>query len=49
MARYRVIEKSFIGQHIVEPGGEVDYAGEASDNMVLIPTDGAEGDDGKAE
>lgn len=33
MPRYRVKEKSFINNTIVEAGEEIEYDGEASDNL----------------
>lgn len=36
MPKYRVLQKSFIGNRIVEEGEEVDYDGEPSDNLVPI-------------
>lgn len=33
MARYRVLEKSFINNRLVQPGEEIDYDGEASANL----------------
>lgn len=33
MPKYRVLQKSFIGNRIVEEGEEVDYDGEPSDNL----------------
>ena len=41
MARYRVTERSFIDGRIVEAGAEVEYAGEASENLILIEADEA--------
>ena len=37
MAQYKVVEKSFINDMIVEVGDIVDYDGEASANLELIP------------
>lgn len=36
MARYRVLEKSFINNSVVEAGAEVDYEGEPGRNLELI-------------
>ena len=36
MAKYRVLEKSFIGDAIVEAGAIVDYDGEPSSNLEPI-------------
>ena len=36
MPQYRVLQKSFIGNRIVEEGEVVDYDGEPSDNLELI-------------
>ncbi len=36
MARYRVLEKSFINNSVVEAGTEVDYDGEPGFNLELI-------------
>ncbi len=33
MPRYRVLEKSFIGNRLVQAGEEIDYEGEASSNL----------------
>jgi hypothetical protein len=33
MARYRVLEKSFINNRIVEEGDEVEYEGKAGSNL----------------
>lgn len=33
MARYRVLEKSFINNHLVEANAEVDYDGEPGTNL----------------
>ncbi len=37
MAQYTVLQKSFINDAIVEEGAIVEYDGEASDNLELIP------------
>jgi len=37
MAQYRVLQKSFINNAIVEEGAIVEYDGESSDNLELIP------------
>lgn len=39
MARYRVLEKSFINNSVVEAGAEVDYDGEPGFNLELIKPD----------
>ena len=36
MPQYRVLQKSFIGNRIVEEGEVIDYDGEASDNLELV-------------
>ena len=36
MAKYKVLEKSFINNAIVEEGAIIEYDGEASDNLELI-------------
>lgn len=36
MARYRVLEKSFINNCVVEAGAEIEYGGEPSYNLELI-------------
>lgn len=36
MPRYRVLQKSFIGNRIVEDGEVVEYDGEPSGNLELI-------------
>ena len=36
MAKYRVLEKSFINNAIVDEGDEVDYSGEPGPNLELI-------------
>lgn len=36
MPQYRVLQKSFIGNSIVEEGEVIDYAGEVSDNLELV-------------
>lgn len=36
MARYRVLEKSFINNSVVEAGAEVECDGEPSSNLELI-------------
>lgn len=36
MAQYRVLQKSFIGNRIVEEGEVVDYDGDVSDNLELV-------------
>lgn len=36
MARYRVLEKSFINNSVVEAGEEVEYDGEPGRNLELI-------------
>ena len=36
MAKYKVLEKSFINNAIVEEGAVVEYDGEASNNLELI-------------
>lgn len=36
MAKYKVMEKSFINNHLVEEGEEVIYDGEAGSNLELI-------------
>lgn len=36
MPQYRVLQKSFIGNRIVEEGEVVDYDGEPSENLELI-------------
>ena len=36
MAKYRVLETSFIDNKLVHPGDEIDYDGEASGNLELI-------------
>lgn len=37
MAQYRVLVTSFINNKLVQPDEIVDYDGEASDNLELIP------------
>jgi len=37
MAQYRVLQKSFINNMIAEEGDIVEYDGEPSDNLELIP------------
>ena len=37
MPKYKVLQKSFIGNSICEEGAIVDYDGEASKNLELIP------------
>jgi hypothetical protein len=37
MAQYRVLQKSFINNAIVEEGEVIEYDGEPSDNLELIP------------
>lgn len=37
MARYRVLQKSFINDAIAEEGDIVEYDGEVSGNLELIP------------
>lgn len=39
MAKYRVLSKSFIDNHIREEGEIIDYDGDAADNLELIPED----------
>ena len=36
MAKYRVLEKSFIGNRLVDEGAEIEFDGEAGDNLELI-------------
>jgi len=36
MAKYKVLEKSFINGSLVEAGAVVDYEGDASGNLELI-------------
>lgn len=36
MAKYKVLEKSFINNAIVEAGEVIEYDGEASNNLELI-------------
>lgn len=36
MAKYRVLEKSFIDNHLVEEGEIIEYEGEASGNLELV-------------
>jgi hypothetical protein len=36
MAKYRVLEKSFIGNSIAEEGQVVEYDGEAANNLELV-------------
>lgn len=36
MPQYRVLQKSFIGNRIVEEGEIIDFDGEASDNLELV-------------
>ena len=36
MPQYRVLQKSYVGNRIVEEGEVVEYDGEASDNLELI-------------
>lgn len=36
MARYRVLDKSFINNTLFEPGAEIDYDGDAGANLELI-------------
>lgn len=36
MAKYRVLETSFIDNKLVQPGDEIEYDGEASANLELI-------------
>jgi hypothetical protein len=36
MPQYRVLQKSFIGNRIVDEGEIVDYDGEPSDNLELV-------------
>ena len=38
MPRYRVLEKSFIGNRLVQTGEEIDYEGEASSNLEPLDT-----------
>lgn len=38
MPRYRVLEKSFIGNRLVHAGEEIDYEGEASSNLEPLDT-----------
>ena len=38
MPRYRVLEKSFIGNRLVQAGEEIDYEGEASSNLEPLAT-----------
>ena len=38
MPRYRVLEKSFIGNRLVQAGEEIDYEGEASSNLEPLDT-----------
>lgn len=38
MPRYRVLEKSFIGNRLVQAGEEIDYEGEASSNLEPLGT-----------
>lgn len=42
MPRYRVLEKSFIGNRLVQAGEEIDYEGEASSNLEPLDTPGGE-------
>ena len=37
MAQYRVLQKSFINNVLAEEGEIVEYDGEVSDNLELIP------------
>lgn len=39
MARYRVLEKSFINNSVVDAGTEVEYDGEPGFNLELIKPD----------
>lgn len=36
MPQYRVLQKSFIGNRIVEEGEVIEYDGDASDNLELV-------------
>lgn len=36
MAQYRVLQRSFIGNRLVDEGDVVDYEGEPSDNLECI-------------
>lgn len=36
MARYRVLQTSFIGNALVHEGAEIEYEGEAGSNLELI-------------
>jgi len=47
MAKYRVLQKSFVGNRIVEEGAIVDYEGEVSDN--LEPVEAAQSEKGDAK
>lgn len=45
MPQYRVLQKSYVGNRIVEEGEVVEYDGEASDNLELIkPAKGKKAD-----
>lgn len=49
MPRYRVLEKSFIGNRLVQAGEEIDYEGEASSNLEPLATPvGEPAEEGKA-
>jgi hypothetical protein len=36
MAKYKVLTRSFIDNHIVEPGAEIEFNGKAGSNLELI-------------
>lgn len=42
MPRYRVLEKSFIGNRLVHAGEGIDYEGEASSNLEPLDTPASE-------
>ena len=46
MAKYRVLEKSFINGDIYEEGAIVEYDGEASGNLELVKENGNGGNGG---
>lgn len=41
MPKYRVLETSFIGERLVEPGEVIDYEGKAAHNLELVEEKGA--------
>lgn len=43
MAKYRVLELSYIGIHLVQEGDIVDYDGEPGSNLELVDEATAEG------